>query len=118
MTLHTIFLVKDELESAGREEAVLKSYPMDGALDVTLPLASAAVAGTARILRIVAAIEVDPARGLDAYFTCSKTVRRVSGELDLDQFIWVAADGTVQHRRTIFPLIAKPVRNETAVASR
>ncbi len=75
MTMHTIFLVKDELQSACCDEPVLKSYPIGGALAATLPLASAALTDGPRtdgprIMRIVAAIEVDPAHGLDAYFTC------------------------------------------------
>jgi hypothetical protein len=107
MTMHTIFLVKDELQSAGRDEPVLESYPMGGALGATLPLASAALTDGPRIMRIVAAIEVDPAHGLDAYFTCSKAVRRASGELEFDQIILVSADGTVNHSSTKCPRIAK-----------
>jgi hypothetical protein len=117
MTMHTIFLVKDELQSAGRDEPVLTSYPMGGALAATLPLASAALTDAPRIMRIVAAIEVDPAHGLDAYFTRSKALRRASGELALDQFISVSADGTVKHRRTNCPRIAKPEQNKTPVVS-
>jgi hypothetical protein len=88
---------------------------MHGPLAATLPLASATVTKAARIMRIVAAIEVDPARGVDTYFTCSKAVRRVSHKLDVDQFIRVSADGAVEHRCTNLPLIAKPGRNETAI---
>jgi hypothetical protein len=116
MTMHTIFLVRDELQSAGCDEPVLKSYPMCGALAATLPLASAALADGPQIMRIVAAIEVDPAHGLDAYFTCSKAVRRASGELELDQVILVSADGTVKHRFNR-PRIAKPEQNEAPVVS-
>jgi hypothetical protein len=116
MTMLTIFLVRDELKSADGDEAVIDSYAMDGPLAVTLPLASAAVTTGARIVRIVAAIEVDPARGLDTYFTCSKAARRVSGELDFDQYLRVSAEGAVQRCRTTLPLNAKPWRNETEMA--
>jgi hypothetical protein len=68
-------------------------------------------------MRIVAAIEVDPAQGLDAYFTRSKAVRRASGELEFDHVILVSADGTVKHRRTNRPRIAKSEQNETPVVS-
>jgi hypothetical protein len=117
MTMHTIFLVKDELQSAGRDEPVLTSYPMGGALAATLPLTSAALTDAPRIMRIVAAIEVDPAHGLDAYFTRSKAVRRASGELQLDQFISVSADGTVTYRRINCPPIANPEQDKTPIVS-
>jgi hypothetical protein len=117
MTMHTIFLVKDELQSAGCDEPVLKSHPMGGALAATLPLVSAALTDGPGIMRIVAAIEVDPAQGLDAYFTRSKAVRRASGELELDQVILVSADGTVNHGRTNCPRIAKPEQDETPAVS-
>jgi len=88
---------------------------MGGELAATLPLASAALTGGRRIMRIVAAIEVDPAHGLDAYFTRSKAVRRASGELE--QVILASADGTVKHGRTNCPQIAKPEQNRTPVVS-
>ena len=90
---------------------------MGGELAATLPLASAALTDGRRIMRIVAAIEVDPAHGLDAYFTCSKAVRRASGELELDQVILVSADGTVNPGRTNCPRIAKPEQDETPAVS-